>query len=818
MDNFWNNAQFIQGEFKDNFKNTANPWGFEKPRLYQHMDLAYGFGLPMLVKDFSVDKKGEVKIYFASLGCNDIYINGKRVGKDEMKPGWTDYSVRTAYFEYDITDYVAEGENRILAVLSTGWYSGRIVGGYYGSNPPAFIASITNDGESVAVTDESWKTQLGGPIRFADIWDGELRDDTLDGYDKISVVGYDISEWENAEKADYAKCEVSEFVGPKIQVRDELRLKPATITVYNGINYNGSNYGEINVIDSDAKLPISLKKGQTLIVDLAQEMVGWAKIKVKGAKGTQIKMRYSEFLNDSGDISRGNDGPKGSVYTVNLRSALAKAYVILSGEGEETYRPTFTFFGFRYVEITAEDDIELLDFTGEVVGNTTRETGKLETSDELVNKLISNTLWGQRGNYFSVPTDCPQRDERYGWTGDTQAFSTTAAYNADVLGFFHKWLRDARDSQSEEGAYSDIIPRLSVVSENAAAWGDAGVIVPYNMYKMYGDEKIVADHYDSMEKYIAQLIKNFGMSGPIPRYGDWLSYDYCKNEMISSVMLVSNLQMMAEMSEVLGKADRAEYYKETKKEALKYYQDNFLKDGKLVGTTQADKVLALQFDMLDSDVADETADALVEQIKDNDNRLTTGFVGTYNLCPALSKFGKDNMAYTLLMQRKEPSWLYSIDQGATTIWERWNSYTKKDGFGDVGMNSFNHYAYGSIVEWIYRFAAGIEPDEPGFKSFILQPRVDTRTAEELPDGQKNMKWIKAEYDSASGLIKSAWSTEDGFHYECTVPDGTSATLYLPLFSDKFTVNGVEHSADSYEKKNNCAVISLGAGEYVFEEV
>ncbi|MBP9988517.1 MAG: hypothetical protein KBT46_03375, partial [Ruminococcus sp.] len=439
-------------------------------------------------------------------------------------------------------------------------------------------------------------------------------------------------------------------------------------------------------------------------------------------------------------------------------------------------------------------------------------------SDELVNKLISNTIWGQRGNYFSVPTDCHQRDERLGWTGDTQAFSVTASYNADVSGFFHKWMRDARDAQSEEGAYSDVIPRAACCcSENAAAWSDAGIIVPYNIYRMFGDKKIISDHYDSMEKYIAQLIKNFGMSGPIPRYGDWLSYDYCKNEMISSVMLINDIVMMTEISEVLGKADRAEYYKNLKKDALKYYEDNFLDNGKLIGQTQTDKVLALRYDVIDKDYALEIADALVEQIKENDSRLTTGFVGTYNLCPTLSKFGKDNMAYTLLMQRKEPSWIYSIDQGATTIWERWNSYTKENGFGDVGMNSFNHYAYGSVVEWIYRFAAGIEPDEPGFRSFILQPRVDTRTAAELPDNQKNMKWIKAEYKSASGLIKSAWSTENGFVYECSVPEGTSATLYLPLFSEKFTVNGVEHSAEEYENKNNCAVISLGAGEYVFEE-
>lgn len=819
METSWNNAKFIKTDYFSHFDAKSPVWDVAKPRLYQHTDLPYGKGLPMLAKDFEIAKKGSVILRFSSLGCCDIYINGKRVGKDEMKTGWTNYNVRSLYMDYDISDYVSQGSNRILAVLSGGWYSGRIVGDYYGANPPAFIASITNDGECVAVTDESWKALLGGQIRIADIWDGELRDGTLDGYDIISETGYNTAEWKNAEIAEYAQGKLTEFIGPTVQVRENISRKPAVITIYNGINYNGTNYGEVNTIESNGSLPVSLKKGQTLIVDLGQEIVGWAKLRIKGEKGTTVKMRYAEFLNDSGDISRGNDGAKGSVYTINLRSALGKAYYILNGNGEEVYRPTFTFFGFRYVEITAENDIELLDFTGEVVGNVTEEIGKLETSDEMVNKLISNTLWGQRGNYLSVPTDCPQRDERFGWTGDAQAFSITAAYNANVLGFFRKWMQDARDSQSDEGAYSDIMPRsYCCTSENAAAWGDAGIIVPYNMYRMYGDTEILKEHYASMEKYIAQLVDNYGLTGPIPRYGDWLSYDYCKNEMISSAMLVFDTDIMTEVSEVLGKSDRAEFYKELNAKARGYYKETFLSDGQLIGQTQTDKVLALRYNLLDDCTAEKTADALEQQIKDNDNRLSTGFVGTYNLCPTLSKFGKDKIAYTLLMQRKEPSWLYSIDQGATTIWERWNSYTKENGFGDVGMNSFNHYAYGSIVEWIYRFAAGIEPDEAGFRSFILQPRIDTRTADELPDGQQNMKWIKAEYNSASGLIKSAWSTENGFVYECTVPNEASATLYLPLFGKKFTINGIEHSADEYEQKNNCAVIRLGAGEYVFEEV
>ena len=442
----------------------------------------------------------------------------------------------------------------------------------------------------------------------------------------------------------------------------------------------------------------------------------------------------------------------------------------------------------------------------------------METSDELVNKLISNTVWGQRSNYLSIPTDCPQRDERLGWTGDAQAFSVTAAYNADVSGFFKKWMQDMRDGQID-GAYGDVAPRvLYCRSDNATAWGDAGIIIPYNLYKLYGDKDFIAEHYASMESYIANLIEKYGFEGPIPRYGDWLAYDFCKNEYLSSAFLVHDLDMMIFMSDELGKPERAEHYRTLRKEAHKHFENTFMKDGELIDDTQTDYVIAIAFDLISGDYLKKASDRLVEKIKENGNRLSTGFVGTYNLCLALSKMGEDNLAYTLLMQRNEPSWLYSVDQGATTIWERWNSYTLENGFGDVGMNSFNHYAYGSVMEWMYRYMAGIETDGIAFKNILLQPRVDTRTVDELPDGQQRMKWVRASYDSVAGLIESSWSNDESFVYECTVPEGSSAKLLLPVFADKVVINGVEHNMDEFEKENNCAIIKLGAGSYVFEEV
>ncbi len=810
MSAIFSNAKFITTEFTNYFLPGQTYWARKRARLYQHLDLFSWNGLPMFVADFEAESTDGAKLYFASLGCVDIYINGKRLEGAEMKPGWTDYTKRALYMENDISDMLKVGKNRILAVAATGWYAGRIAGERYGSGSPAVKIAVVCGENALVSTDASWKCKVGGQIRTADIWDGEYRSAEFDGYTDISKPCYALDEeWKAADIYDYAG-EVTPYIGSEIRVRSALALKPETLTVYDGIGYNGTDYGKINVCRANASLPLTLKVGQKLIADIGQETVGWLKIKVKAAKGTEIKLRYAEFLNDSGKISRGNDGPEGSVYTINLRSALGKAYYVTGSDEVEEYRPTFTFFGYRYVELSADNDVEFIDLTAEIVGNDNIETGEIETSSALVNKLISNTRWGQRGNYLSVPTDCPQRDERLGWTGDAQAFSITAAYNADVYGFFRKWMQDMRDAQGEKGGYADVNPRVGCCSsEDACAWGDAGVIIPYNLYKIYGDDTMIKEHFDSMEKYIAGLVEKYGMSGPNPRYGDWLAYDWCDNKFISSAYFVHDIDMMIYMCGVAGREDRIAYYKDLREKAYAYFCENFMKDGIPVEQTQCNKIIVLAFGLLAKDKENAVADALEKQIKENGDRLSCGFLGTYNLCPTLSKFGKDKTAYNLLLQRNEPSWLYSIDQGATTIWERWNSYTKEKGFGDVGMNSFNHYAYGAIVEWMYRYMAGIEAIEPGFAKFALCPRIDMRTADELPEGQENIKWVKASFNSVKGLIKSEWNTENGLVYKCTVPDGTTALLTLPVVADTVSVNG---KAVSTENKKTFEML-LEAGEY-----
>lgn len=812
MSDLFSTAKFITTEFENYFSSKNSPWGQAKPRLYQHTDLVAWKGLPMFVKDFDIDCADGAKVIFTALGCVDIFINGKRLEGAEMKPGWSSYDKRTLYMEKDASSLVKAGKNRILAVVSAGWYTGRIAGERFGDGAPVVKIAVVCGGKVAASTDESWKCKVGGQIRTADIWDGEYRDGREDNYSDISLVSYNLEEWEDAAVFDY-KGEVTPFVGSEVKVRESLAIKPEKITISDGIKYNGTHYGKISVCEENAALPYTLKIGQKMTVDMGQETVGWLKIKVKAKKGTEIKMRYAEFLNDSGDINRGNDGPEGSVYTINLRSAFGKAYYVTGSDEAEEYKPTFTFFGYRYIELSADNDVEFFDITAEIVGNDNIETGKIETSDPMVNKLISNALWGQRSNYLSVPTDCPQRDERLGWTGDAQAFSVTAAYNADVYGFFRKWMQDMRDSQSESGGYADVNPRVGCCSsEDACAWSDAGVIIPYNLYKIYGDDTMIKEHFDSMEKYIAGLVEKYGYSGAIPRYGDWLAYDWCENEYISSAYFVHDIDMMIYMCPVAGKEDRIPYYEDLRVKAYEYFCDKFLKDGVPVEQTQCNKIIALAFGLLSEEKEAEVADALAQQIKDNGDRLSCGFLGTYNLCPTLSKYGKDKTAYNLLLQRNEPSWLYSIDQGATTIWERWNSYTKETGFGDVGMNSFNHYAYGAIVEWMYRYMAGIEAIKPGFSEFELCPKIDMRTADELPAGQKNINWVKAEFNSRSGLIKSEWNTENGLTYKCVVPEGTKAVLTLPVVADTITVNGVEQKTDNAK---GIFEMILESGEYIF---
>ena len=726
-----------------------NPWENALGRADQFAPIEDVGGIALFRKQFAVEGLKSARIDATALGVFDIWVNGRRVGRkdengqevfDEMKPGWTDYKERVLYYSYDLAPYLTEGDNTLLIAVAPGWWNGRISLGTYGETHIALLAAIhmvDGKGDQTYYTDDSWQAAWGSAIRASDIWDGELYDanePTLCGLSK----GCNCVSW-NAVTTEEHDIFVTPHVGPTIMVREGLTRKPETVVIYNGTEDNGSDYGKIHVVrESKGEDSFKLCKGESAVIDLGQNMVGWPTFTVKGAKGTSVQVRVGEMLNDSGLESRGNDNPEGSIYTINYRSAKAKAYYVLKGDEKgEYYCPTFTFFGFRYLEITATEDVEFSGLACPVIGSATHETGKMETSHAVVNQLISNIIWGQRGNYLSVPTDCPQRDERLGWTGDTQAFCCTAAYNANVDGFFHKWLQDARDSQNPDGVYPDVIPTVRVVGFGGAAWSDAGIIVPYTMWKMYADTSIIEEHYASMERYMDWL-ERANMNAPNPHYGDWLAYEGTDARLICVAYYALDCMYMEAMSRAIGKEDRAEHYKATYAKVRAHFRSLYCdENGELnpENRTQCGYLLALRIGLLDEDKRPAAVAALKQKIIDNGYKLSTGFVGTCILNEVLAEFGENNLAYSLLLQTENPSWLYSIYQGATTIWERWNSYTKATGFGNVAMNSFNHYAYGAIQEWMYRHIAGIETTEaaPGFAHPILQPKPDTRTPEEIPD-------------------------------------------------------------------------------------
>ncbi len=823
---------------------THRPNNFEK----QFLPMENTGGLPMFRKTFTCQKADQVTVTATALGIYVLWCNGRRVGTktesgetvyDEFNPGWTVYTHRVMATSYDLSDYLCDGENVILATVAPGWWMGRILYSSYGNDcRMAFCAELDINGKKQG-TDSSWLTKWGGPVRAADLWDGELYDTAFPSYEEIATPGYDTADWSAAKigtdrviSADPAphfpakntplgELSIDPFIGPAVRIRKHLTHTPSTVTVYDGILDNGSEYGEIHVTEShENRSAFCLKKGEKAVVDFGQELVGFPDLCLKAEKGTYLQIRVAEMINDSGLISRGNDNPKGSVYTINYRSAKSKAYYVAAGNGTgEHYCPMFSFFGFRYLELEADNDIEITALQALVVGSDIEEVGHIETSHKDVNKLLSNIIWGQRSNYLSVPTDCPQRDERLGWTGDTQFFCNTAAYNANVLEFFRKWLTDARDSQHPCGLYHDVIPMNRIIGGGGAAWADAPLIVAEVMWQMYGDCEIIRENIASFDHYMDWLASR-GMEGPNPTYGDWLAYDLIDPKYISKAYYAWDAKIMAELHGVLGNTERSNSYAALYDRIKADFRTCYMgEDGDLLPEyrKQTGYLLALHVGLFNDDEIKHAADALEQKIIENNYQLSTGFVGTAILCKTLAKVGKNNIAYSLLLQTEDPSWLYSVHQGATTIWERWNSYTLANGFGEVSMNSFNHYSFGAVEEWMYRHMAGIEADLPAFAHIVLSPKPDTRTDEEMPAGQERITWVKASYKSVKGLIRSEWQLKDGkFTYLAETP--VEAKICLPLVCDAafFKMNGEIHKIADCQVKDGSVILSVTAGEYSFE--
>ncbi len=754
-----------------------------------------GASAPMVRCEFTADKKiASARLFATAAGLYAPYINGTKVGDTALDPGKSEYQVRVMYQSYDVTSLVHEGKNAIAAMLGRGWY----IGAYspYGGTSPAFLCKLVIDYEDgsrkTVVTDESWKAYGSGPITYDDIFNGENYDarKELPGW---SDAGFDDSSWSGAAAVTAA----------------ELGIGKVTAQLS----------GQVRVMDTVQAKERTNPSKNTYIYDFGQNLTGVVRIKVKGNAGQTVTLRHGEMLNDG---NAGSDGPAGTLYTTNLRTAQATdRYTLKGDENGETYTPTFTYHGFRYVEITGlKEPLECGDVTALVLYSDMEDTGKIETSDELINQLVSNTYWGQRGNFLSNPTDCPQRDERMGWSGDAQIFCGTAAYNMNVKAFFDKYITDLNDCQRSDGAYTDVAPganRAQYTGSGNSAWGDAGVIIPWIMYTRYGDMSYIEKYYSNMKRYIKYLV---GVSsGYIKRnsaYGDWLSIGENTNMAVTdTAYCVYVCDLMTEMAKLTGNNTDAEKFAEFAKNFREAWRKNFVrKGGILKSDTQTSYVVALRFGILPEEDRAEAAAKLNEKIVKNGNKLTTGFIGVSYLLPVLCEYGYTDTAFKLLQQKEYPSWLYPVLQGATTIWERWNSYTIESGFGNAGMNSFNHYSYGSVTEWMYSYLLGIacEESSPAFKEFTLRPTAGG-----------TLTHVSGSYESMYGTIKSEWKADGGVitEYKCTVPANTTATLYLPAAG----VNAVSESgrplSDSegltvVSAENGVLVLRLTCGEYDFQ--
>jgi len=508
---------------------------------------------------------------------------------------------------------------------------------------------------------------------------------------------------------------------------------------------------------------VSKPKWGLNVFDLGQNMVGHIRLKVSAPAGTHLTIRHGEMLRADG-----------TVYTENLRGAKATEVYICKGGGVEVWAPRFTFHGFRYVEIEGLPvPLTTLMVTGIVIMSALEQTGHFECSDTRVNQLFSNIVWGMRGNYFDVPIDCPQRDERLGWTGDSHMFARTATYLYDVSSFLPKWIKELNDAQHEDGSFPNCAPYMGRIAGGNAAWDDTGVIIPYTLWKVYGDIRVITDSWPHMERFMEFLVTpgNTHNSEKAITYGDWLNVgEETSHRCLGVAFHAYDASLMVEMAKAVGDEAVTVRYRERFEMVKEEFNERFVdSEGRIDNDTQTAYALALHFGLLDEAKSEQAARRLTENIEANQGYLKTGFIGTSYLAHVLTQVGRSDMAYTLLLNDGYPSWLYSVKNGATTVWERWNSWTKEDGFGDVSMNSFNHYAFGSIAEWMFRSVAGIDLSEPGYRKLRIAPEVDTR-----------LDFVKADYDSPMGHVRSSWEFRDEvLHLQIEVPPNTRAEILLP---------------------------------------
>ncbi len=741
-----------------------------------------------LRKNFSSEKKiTSARVYVTALGLYQLFLNGQKVSADLFTPGWTSYKNRIQYQTYDVTSLV-KGKNTIGAILGDGWYRGNIAwngNNFYGKKQALLCQLQINyaDGTNETIlSDNSWKVSTG-PILNSDIYNGETYDarNEMPGWSKP---GFDDSKWEKISIVDHSKKILIAPQGEAVKAIQE--IKPIKILI--------------------------TPKGET-VFDMGQNMVGWVKLKVNGKKGDQVTLKYAEVLDKNGNF-----------YTDNLRKAKSTDVYILKGEGEEIFEPHFTFHGFRFLKLEGLSLQPSLDqVTGVVIHSDMAPTGSFACSDPMINQLQHNIQWGQKGNFLDVPTDCPQRDERLGWTGDAQVFSMTAAFNFNVAPFYTKWMRDVAADQLPSGLVPHVIPDVLNGEGGSTAWADVSVIVPWTTYLAYGDKRILEVQYPSMKGWVEYMKGRAGEKNlwiGDNHFGDWLAFattnsDYpgatTEKDLIATAYYAYSSGILAKIAAIIGNNDDAKKYAQLSADIKKAFQKEFVTpSGRLVSHTQTAYSLALSFDLLPEDLIPKAAKYLADDVKKM-GHLTTGFVGTPLLCKTLSAHGYDDLAFMLLNRKEYPSWLYPVTQGATTIWERWDGQKPDGSFQDVGMNSFNHYAYGAIGEWLYQYVAGIniDPEHPGYKHILLTPH---------PGG--GLTNANAQFESLFGKIKSAWKLDgNNFVYEVTIPANTTATVTLPQAKkEQLTLNEKPIQAAlgrNIEQVANNVKLELGSGKFTF---
>jgi alpha-L-rhamnosidase len=765
-------------------------------------------------------------VYASALGIYELHLNGQRAGDAYFTPGWSDYRKRAYYNTVDVTPLLKPGANCIGAVVADGWYAGYV--GYallcgYGPNKsgrnlygktPALLVQLEieyADGtREIGGTDPSWQVTGGGPIREADLIMGEAFDARLDRPDWCRP-GFAADGWERAIPAGENGSVQAVFSDTMGSRTVELGFqKPPRMQAYSA--------PPVRVTQELTPVSVTEPKPGVHRFDLGQNIAGTIRLKARGPAGTTLTIRYGEMLH-----------PDGRLMTENLRRARATDTVILRGDpAGETWTPRFTYHGFQYVEVAGLPGKPGPDaVTGLVLHSDTPLTSAFECSDEVSNRLFRNIVWTQRANYLEVPTDCPQRDERLGWMGDAQIYVGAAAYNADVAAFYTKWLDDVEEAQHPFGAYPDYCPYPMAHGElkkpYGTAWMDAGIICPWTVWRVYGDTRVLERHWDSMSRFMEFRRE----AGPTGRsignpWGDWLNVNEpTPIEVVDLCYHAQTAHLMAEMAAALRRdADAASYAKRFEELKAEFGRTYVQPDGRLKVDTQTAHVLALAFGLLPKDLERAAADRLAEKIAKNGFAMATGFLGTKPLLPVLSAHGHHDLAVRLFQSRSFPSWGYEVVNGATTVWERWDSYTKQDGFGrhNAAMNSFSHYAFGAVCEWMFRSLAGIDSEGAGFRRIVIAPGPPSPGSN--PD-RPPIGWVKASYDSPRGRIAVDWKRDaDRFEMRVTIPANTTARVLLPA-ADRESITEGGKGLDRAEgvtfagMEGGRARLEVGSGTYTF---